>query len=43
MIASKKRTKKELNKIIVEIVELKAKLQSKGVKMKIQKLQQLLY
>ena len=43
MKESKKLTKKELNKIIVQIVELKEKVYSKDVKIKIQKLQQLLY
>jgi len=43
MKESKKLTKKELNKIIVQIVELKENIYSKDVKIKIQKLQQLLY
>ena len=42
MKESKKLTKKELNNIIIQIGELKEKPQSKDVKIKIQKLQQLL-
>ena len=43
MNAIKKSTKQELKKIMEEVIKLKTKPQSLEVKMRIQKLQQLLY